>query len=114
MIGGSIAAFVLSSTPAHAATKTYKMVASWYEMGHRTADGTHFDPNDPTIAAHKSLPFGTKLDVMNPDTGTTISMIVRDRGPFIKGRDLDVSRGAAKKLGFYNKGVTLLHVTVHS
>jgi rare lipoprotein A len=72
------------------------MVASWYECCKITANGEKFNPNGHT-AAHKTLPFGTKLRV----TYKNKSLIVRinDRGPFIKGRSLDLARGAAMALG---------------
>jgi rare lipoprotein A len=56
-------------------------------------------------AAHKTMKFGTKLRVTNPDTGQSVVVIVNDRGPFIRGRDLDLSYGAAKKIGLEEKGV---------
>ncbi len=56
-------------------------------------------------AAHKTLVFGTKLRVTNPDTDRSVNVVVNDRGPFIPGRDLDLSYGAAKAIGLSEKGV---------
>lgn len=56
-------------------------------------------------AAHKTMKFGTKLRVTNPDTDKSTTVTVNDRGPFISGRDLDLSYGAAKEIGFAEKGV---------
>lgn len=80
------------------------MRASWYgtESGSRTANGEAFDGSSMT-AAHKSLPFGTKLRVTY--RGNSVTVRVNDRGPFIKGRSLDLSRAAAKKLGLIPAGV---------
>lgn len=71
------------------------MVATWYMHGTRTANGERFDPNGMTTA-HKTLPFGTKLRLTNGDRSVIVR--VNDRGPFVKGRDLDLARGAAQAL----------------
>jgi len=65
------------------------MVATWYMHGTRTANGERFDPNGMTTA-HKTLPFGTKLRLTNGDRSVIVR--VNDRGPFVKGRDLDLAR----------------------
>lgn len=72
------------------------MIASWYECCKITANGEKFNPNGLT-AAHKSLPFGTKLKVTFK--GKSVIVRVNDRGPFIKGRSLDLTRRAAKVIG---------------
>ncbi len=56
-------------------------------------------------AAHRTLPFGTKLKVTNKRNGKSVIVRINDRGPFIKGRVIDLSKAAAKKLGFIDKGV---------
>ena len=98
--------------------QTYKEtgLASWYgnetlrqKGGHMTANGEAFNPNKPT-AAHKYLPLPTHVRVVNLDNGRSIIVRVNDRGPFVKGRIIDLSAGAAKKLGFYNKGLTRVKV----
>jgi len=78
--------------------------ASWYALTSRTASGEMMNPAALT-AAHRSLPFGTKLKVVNPNNGRTVVVRINDRGPFIKGRVLDLSLAAADELGFRNAGV---------
>jgi rare lipoprotein A len=91
-----------------------KMHASWYGpglQGNHMANGDVFDMNDPTVVAHKSLPFGTKLLLENPATGAELVVVVQDRGPFIAGRQLDLSKAAASRLGFLKRGTATLVVT---
>ncbi|NKB87871.1 MAG: septal ring lytic transglycosylase RlpA family protein [Acidobacteria bacterium] len=88
------------------------MVASWYGPkyhGRQTASGEVFDMNGLT-AAHKTLPFGTKLRVTYPSTSRTVVVVVNDRGPFIRGRELDLSYGAAKELGMVEQGVARVKI----
>jgi len=79
--------------------------ASWYALYSQTASGEQMDPSDLT-AAHRTLPFGTKLKVTNQKNGKSVIVRVNDRGPFIKGRVIDLSKAAANKLGFISSGVT--------
>lgn len=71
------------------------MRASWYQSGSRTANGERFIPDGMT-AAHRSLPFGTRLHLTH--NGKTVIVRINDRGPFVRGKQLDLSRGAARKL----------------
>jgi rare lipoprotein A len=71
--------------------------------GRLTANGERFNMNAMT-AAHKTLPFGTKVRVTYPRNGRSIVVRINDRGPFIRGRAIDLSRGAAAKLGFISSG----------
>ena len=89
-------------------TGNFAGVASFYgnESGSKTASGQRFNENDMT-AAHRSLPFGTKLRVTH--NGRSVVVTVNDRGPFIKGRVLDLSTGAARAVGLTSAGVG--HVT---
>jgi len=82
--------------------------ASFYgnESGSRTASGARFNQNAMT-AAHRSLPFGTKLRVTH--RGQSVVVTINDRGPFIRGRVLDLSKGAARAIGLTGAGVG--HVT---
>lgn len=87
--------------------------ASWYGKkfhGRKMADGSRFNMHDPTIVAHKKLPFGTRLWLTNQETGRSIEVVVRDRGPYVFGRSLDLSFAAAEKLGFRREGHALLTV----
>lgn len=89
-------------------------MASWYGKkfhGRHTANGEIYDMNDMT-AAHRTLPLPSIVRVTNLDNGRTVKLRVNDRGPFAKGRIIDVSRQAAQKLGFKNKGVTKVRVEV--
>lgn len=79
--------------------------ASWYALTSKTASGERMNPAALT-AAHRSLPFGTKLKVTNPENGKTVTVRINDRGPFIKGRVLDLSKAAARQLDFVSSGVT--------
>lgn len=73
-------------------------VASWYHEGSRTANGERYRP-DGISAAHRTLPFGTRVMVRNQRTGRSVTVRINDRGPFIKGRIIDLSRGAKRVLG---------------
>lgn len=90
--------------------------ASWYgapHHGRRTASGEIYDMNQLT-AAHKTLPFGTRLLVTNRDTSQTVEVRVNDRGPFVEGRILDVSYAAARQLGAVGAGVIPVRLRVIS
>jgi len=82
-------------------------VASYYAHkyhGRTTASGERFDMNDMT-AAHKTLPFGTRVRVTNVSNGKSVTVRINDRGPFVKGRVIDLSLAAAKKLDMVNAGL---------
>lgn len=86
-------------------------MASYYKSGKRTANGEHFNPHGLT-AAHRKLRFGTKLRVTNVRTGKSVVVRVNDRGPFIRGRIIDLSLGAAKVIGLTKSGVARVSYTV--
>jgi rare lipoprotein A len=90
--------------------------ASWYgdetyrqEGGHMTANGEAFNPNGLN-AAHKYLPLPTFVKVTNLENRRSIILRVNDRGPFVEGRIIDLSAGAARKLGFYEQGTARVRV----
>ncbi|MCF7793439.1 MAG: septal ring lytic transglycosylase RlpA family protein [Candidatus Cloacimonetes bacterium] len=88
------------------------MVCSFYGekfQGKPTANGEIFDMEKLTCA-HKKLPFGTRLKVTNEDNNKSVIVRVNDRGPFVKGRDLDLSKAAARKIGLIPYGVKKLKV----
>lgn len=85
---------------------------SWYGEGRRTADGHRFNRYDPTICAHRTLPFGTRVHLRNPKNGRAITCVVHDRGPFVRGRQFDVSYAAARKLGILRAGVARLEASI--
>ena len=77
--------------------------------GRRTASGERFNPGGMT-AAHRTLPFGTRLRLTNVENGRSVVVRVNDRGPFVRGRAIDVSFGAARALGFSGRGSARLRV----
>jgi rare lipoprotein A len=88
--------------------------ASYYAAkfdGRRTASGERFD-NAAMTAAHRSLPFGTLVRVTNPATGKSVVVRINDRGPFTRGRMIDVSRAAAEQLGLIAPGHAMVEVAV--
>ncbi len=91
-------------------------LASYYGekfRGRPTASGEIFDPDQMT-AAHKTLAFGTVVKVTRVDNGKSVTVRINDRGPFIRGRIIDVTPRAAKKLGFKDRGLTKVNVEVLS
>lgn len=97
--------FLLLSSCSRKVTQTGK--ASYYAdsfSGKKTASGERFRQGRRT-AAHPTLPFGTKVKVTNMKNGRTVKVRINDRGPFVKGRIIDLSKKAARKLGMLNDGV---------
>jgi rare lipoprotein A len=88
---------------------SYHVNATWYQSGRRTANGEKFNPDGMT-AAHKTLPFNTRVRVTNPKNGNSIVVRINDRGPFRKGYEFDLARGAARAIGM--SGTSRLEVTV--
>lgn len=78
--------------------------ASWYALTSQTASGERMDPSKLT-AAHPRLSFGTKVEVVNQRNGKSVIVRINDRGPFIKGRIIDVSKAAAGHIGMIKSGV---------
>ena len=96
----------------HPLPRTLTLVSSWYGdrfQGRLTASRVPFDKNKNT-AAHKELPLGTKLRLSY--RGRSVVVLVNDRGPFVPGRDLDVSEAVASQLGFHDRGVARLHAEI--
>ncbi|PMR72165.1 septal ring lytic transglycosylase RlpA family protein [Halomonas heilongjiangensis] len=92
---------------------TEEGIASFYSdtfQGAPTASGEPFDQQALT-AAHPSLPFGTKVLVTRPDTGQEVEVLINDRGPFVQGRVIDLSKHAARKLGMLHRGVAPVMIT---
>src|SRR6202043_678289 len=84
---------------------SFSGLASYYSEGQQLASGGSFKPSGLT-AAHRTLPFGTHLRVSDPKSGRSVVVTVNDRGPFVRGRVLDLSLGAARALGMTGRGVT--------
>ncbi|TMQ72359.1 MAG: septal ring lytic transglycosylase RlpA family protein [Candidatus Eisenbacteria bacterium] len=108
---------VASVTPTHAGarvTRAERGYASYYGQGFdslKTASGERFDIRRMT-AAHRTLPFGTRLRVTNLRNGLTAIVRVNDRGPFVKGRVVDVSYAAARRLRMIDHGVERVRLEV--
>jgi rare lipoprotein A len=101
-----------ASNPNSAATRLASQgLASFYTEGTRTASGDRFDTHELT-AAHPSLPFGTRLRVTNVATGRSVTVRVNDRGPFVRGRVVDVSYAAAERLGMVGRGTARVKLDV--
>jgi len=94
--------------------KRSKTVTASYQdggtAGQATASGEPFNPNDLT-AASRNLPIGSTVKVVNPETGRSVKVRINDRGPFVQGRSLDLSKSAAEKIGITHKGVARVKVT---
>lgn len=88
-----------------------KGIASYYGSGKKTASGEAFDPNALT-AAHRTLPFGTRVRITRVDTGQSVIVRINDRGPFKPGRAIDLSRRAAEDLSMTDKGLTAVKLEV--
>lgn len=86
-------------------------LASYYWQPQRVASGGMFNPNAMT-AAHRTLPFGTKVQVTNASTGRSVTVTINDRGPFVKGRIIDLSSAAAGVIGMKSAGVARVNVAV--
>ena len=82
--------------------------ATWYAQSGRTASGEMFDPNRLT-AAHRTLPFGTRLRVVNQANGRSVVVRINDRGPSARTSVLNLSRGSARALGITGTGLVALH-----
>jgi rare lipoprotein A len=93
---------------------TTSMIASWYGekfQGRTTASGELFDQSKLT-AAHRSLPLGSLVKLTSKSTGKSVVVRINDRGPWIKGRDLDLSEAAALALGIQSFGIAVIEVTL--
>jgi rare lipoprotein A len=89
-------------------------IASWYGEpfhGRATASGETYDMHDRT-AAHKELPLGTVVDVVNLDNGRSVRVRINDRGPFVRGRIIDLSYGAARELDMIGPGLARVEIRV--
>jgi len=98
--------------PPRTFAKETEVVASWYGRayhGRPMANGEFYNMYSDTIA-HRELPFGTRVELSNPETGQKVTAVVRDRGPFVNGRDVDLSYGLARRLSLIEKGVGTLRM----
>ena len=86
-------------------------LASFYGSPQQTANGEQFNPRALT-AAHRTLPFGTKVRVTNVRSGRTVTVRINDRGPFVPGRVIDLSQAAAEELGMVGRGIAKVKLDV--
>jgi len=86
-------------------------IASYYWQGQMTASGARFNPSAMT-AAHRTLPFGTRVLVTNHSNGRSVTVTINDRGPFIKGRIIDLSKAAAGAIGMQGQCLARVSVSV--
>lgn len=86
-------------------------IASYYWQDQRVATGARFNPEGMT-AAHRTLPFGTRVRVTHLGNGRSVNVVINDRGPFIAGRIIDLARGAARVIGMTGQGLARVNVTV--
>lgn len=102
-----------SAGSAHAEGKQFAGVASYYDKNYkgRTASGATYDATKFT-AAHRTLPFGTRIAVSDPRSKRVVTVVVNDRGPFVKGRVLDLSYSAAQALHMTGRGVMKVTASV--
>lgn len=100
--------------PGHSDPQIIKGVASWYGNefhGRPTASGERFNQRALT-AAHRTLPFGTIVEVTNLRNGKKVKVRINDRGPFVKGRIIDLARGAAKKIDMVAAGISEVQLKI--
>jgi rare lipoprotein A len=106
-----IVAIIFAGVVGASAEPVSRGKASFYWHGQKTASGERFNPGSMT-AAHRSLPFGTKVRVTNVRNRRSVVVRINDRGPFVKGRIIDVSRAAAQQLGMVGQGVAQIEMAV--
>ena len=110
--GASIAAFVaVAGFHPGEASASQCGKASWYSTGSKTASGERMNAN-ALAAAHRSLPFGTRVRVDNLANGRSVTVRINDRGPFVGGRVIDLTRGAAVAIGMVGSGTASVRLTV--
>jgi rare lipoprotein A len=99
--------FVTEALAQGSCTQGVRVMSAYYAEGRHTASGQHFNANGLT-AAHRTFPFGTRLVVMNPRNGRSVTVTINDRGPFVRGVALDLSLGAAKTIGMRGTGAVCM------
>ncbi|KXX65106.1 septal ring lytic transglycosylase RlpA family protein [Marichromatium gracile] len=111
---GALVALPLACAGALVEASVSEGVASYYAdrfNGRLTASGVRFDMHALT-AAHRTLPFGTRVRVKNKDNGRSVVVTINDRGPYIDGRSIDLSKGAARALGMLHTGLARVELRI--
>lgn len=114
LVGGACASRPSPRGPGAPPSRVEEGLASWYgleEAGRATASGEPMAPERLT-AAHRSLAFGSLVRVTDLDTGKNVDVIINDRGPFVRGRIIDLSFAAARDLGIVDRGVARVRIEV--
>ena len=111
--GLAVSALAMSAFAGIAPAEAQSGLASWYALHSRTACGEKMNPGAMT-AAHRTLPCGTRIKVTHRSTGRSVIVRVNDRGPFKRGRVVDLSRGAARHIGMIGAGVAPVSLQVLS
>jgi rare lipoprotein A len=109
-----VLALIVMTTQLTYASPPEKGLASYYDdsfHGRKTASGEKYDKNRLT-AAHKTLPFGTKVRIVNPANKKFVEVVINDRGPYIKGRVIELSRKAAQQVDLIRAGVAMVEITI--
>lgn len=108
MFAATVSGQTAAKTPNADSAVTCSYYSSKYD-GHLTASGQRFS-NERLTAASKTYPMGTRLRLTNVKNGRTVVVVVNDRGPFVPGRDISVTRRAAQQLGFVRSGLTQVNM----
>jgi rare lipoprotein A len=113
VIAFAVLALVWSSTALAQQPYTFAGRAAYYDVGYKekTTSGAPYDPNKFT-AAHRTLPFGTRVKVTDDKTGRSVVVTINDRGPFNDNRVIDLSLAAAKAIGMIERGIITVHAVV--
>lgn len=112
--GGKLAGLHVVSPAFAAPADALAGTASWYGrhwQGRKTASGTRFDPGRLT-AAHRSLPLNTRVRVTNLENAKSVTVLINDRGPYVHGRVIDLSKAAARRLGMLKDGLAPVRIEV--
>ena len=99
--------FVTAALAQDPCNRGVRIVSAYYAGGSHTANGQRFNPKGLT-AAHRTLPFGTRILVINPHNGKSVMVTINDRGPFVRGVSLDLSLGAARMIGMTGTGAVCM------
>jgi rare lipoprotein A len=107
LLAGILPLFATGALAQGPCSQGVRIISAYYAEGRHTASGQRFDPHGLT-AAHRTFPFGTRLLVVNPHNGKSVTVTVNDRGPFVRGVSLDLSLGAAKTIGMSGTGAVCM------
>ena len=107
LLACALALFATGALAQGSCTQGVRILSAYYAVGSHTASGQRFNAQGLT-AAHRTFPFGTRLLVINPHNGRSVTVTINDRGPFVKGVGLDLSLGAAMMIGMTGTGAVCM------